>query len=55
MLHSPYSSYNLDTLYIVAKATRELYTYSKYFPKLFNLVIVIYKDSYLEYVYYNNR
>ena len=55
MLHSPCSSYNLDTLYIVAKATRESQTYSKYFPKLFNLVIVIYKDSYLEYVRQDNR
>ena len=55
MLHSPCSSYNLDTLCMAAKAARESQTYSKQFPKLFNLVIVIYKDSYLEYVYQDNR
>ena len=55
MLYSPYSSYNLDALYMTAKATRESQTYSKRFPKLFNLVIVIYKDSYLEYVCQDNR
>ena len=51
MLHGPCGSYNLDALCMAAKAAGESQTYSKRFPKLFNLVIVICKDSYLEYIY----
>ena len=54
MLHGPCSSYNLDALCMAAKAAGEPQTYSKRFPKLFNPVTVICKDSYLEYVHWDD-
>ena len=51
MLHGPCGGYNPDAPCMAAKAAGEPQTCSKRFPKLFNLVIVICEDSYLEYVH----